>query len=55
MNVINSDETSENFDEDSEKNSKNNEKIDLTLKINDLNSLISITNHTSLLINLIIS
>ena len=54
LNVINSDETSENFDEDSEKNSKNNEKVDLTLKINDLNFLISIINYILLLMNFMI-
>src|SRR5947207_6985733 len=42
------------FDEDSEKNNKNNEEIDLILKTDDLNSLISITNHTLLSMNFMI-
>ena len=46
---------SEDFDENSEKNSEDDEKINLTLKINDLNSLISITNHILLSMNLMIS
>ena len=54
MNVIDSDETFKDFDEDSEKNSEDDEKIDLTLKTDDLNSLISITNHTLLLMNFMI-
>ena len=45
---------SENFNENLEKNSENDEKIDLTLKTNDLNSLISIMNHTLLLMNFMI-
>ena len=55
LNAINSDETSKDFDENLKKNNENDEEIDLTLKTDDLNSLISITNHTSLLMNLMIS
>jgi len=55
LNAINSDEMLEDFDENSEKNNKNDEKIDLILKTDDLNFLISITNYTLLLMNLIIS
>ena len=55
LNVNNSDKTFKDFDENLKKNNEDDEEIDLTLKTDDLNSLISITNHTSLLINLIIS
>ena len=54
MNVINSDKMSEDFDENLKKNSEDDEEIDLTLKIDDLNSLISITNYTLLLMNFMI-
>ena len=43
---------SENFDVDSEKNSKDDE-VDLILETDDLNSLILIMNHIQLLMNLI--
>jgi len=46
---------SEDFDEDLKKNSEDNEKINLILKTDDLNFLISIMNHILLSMNLVIS
>ena len=54
MNAIDSDKTFKDFDENTEKNNEDDEEIDLILKINDLNSLISITNHTLLSMNFMI-
>ena len=54
LNAINSNETFKDFDKNLKKNNENDEEIDLTLKINDLNSLISITNHTLLSMNFMI-
>ena len=54
LKIINSDETSEDSNIDLKKNSENDE-VDLILKTDDLNSLISIMSYIQLLINLTIS